>query len=60
MQSAQKYILKINNAIYSLNINILTETEKKSKIQGKCYYLGTFEFSNEDEILETYSQSLDC
>ena len=28
--------------------------EKKSKNQGKCYYLGSFEFSNEDEILETY------
>lgn len=56
-----KNILKINNAIYSLNINILTEMEKKkSKNQGKCYYLGTFELSDEDEILETYSQSFDC
>jgi len=33
MQSAQKNILKINNAIYSLNINILTEMEKKPKNQ---------------------------
>jgi len=32
--------------------------EKKN--QGKCYYLCAFEFSNEDEILETYSQSFDC
>jgi len=33
MQSAQKNILKINNAIYSLNINILTEMEKNRKIK---------------------------
>jgi len=31
MLSAQKNILKINNAIYSLNRNILTEMEKKSR-----------------------------
>lgn len=50
-------INKIDWAIHNININMLLEMEQLSKKLGKSFDLGSFNFSSEDDIIATYSQS---
>jgi len=52
--------MKVNHidwAIHNININMLLEMEQLSKKPGKSFDLDSFNFSNEDDIIATYSHS---